>query len=152
MKQSTTLKSFKSKVWISAGIIGIIQYTGLITSLIRSSSKPFIAIVPILVTYAVGLTTYYYKNISYLCPNCQHTFKPSLKQFILARHTMQTRKLECPKCHETHSASKFQMRRNRISIMVFPVHLWPVFKFIRKRLQKRNLYINILVYKLQLTQ
>ena len=28
MKQSTTLKSFKSKVWISAGIIGIIQYTG----------------------------------------------------------------------------------------------------------------------------
>lgn len=102
VKQSTTLKSFKSKVWISAGIIGIIQYTGLITSLIRSSSKPFIAIVPILVTYAVGLTTYYYKNISYLCPNCQHTFKPSLKQFILARHTMQTRKLECPKCHETH--------------------------------------------------
>lgn len=102
VKQSTTLKSFKSKVWISAGIIGIIQYTGLITSLIRSSSKPFIAIVPILVTYAVGLTTYYYKNISYLCPNCQHTFKPSLKQFILARHTMQTRKLECLKCHETH--------------------------------------------------
>ena len=48
MKQSTTLKSFKSKVWISAGIIGIIQYTGLIASLLRSSSKPFIAIVPIL--------------------------------------------------------------------------------------------------------
>ena len=35
VKQSTTLKSFKSKVWISAGIIGIIQYTGLITSLIK---------------------------------------------------------------------------------------------------------------------
>ena len=66
VKQSTTLKSFKSKVWISAGIIGIIQYTGLITSLIRSSSKPFIAIVPILVTYAVGLTTYYYK-IFHIC-------------------------------------------------------------------------------------
>ena len=67
MKQSTTLKSFKSKVWISAGIIGIIQYTGLIASLLRSSSKPFIAIVPILVTYAVGLTTYYYIKIFHIC-------------------------------------------------------------------------------------
>ncbi|MCQ9278225.1 MerR family transcriptional regulator [Staphylococcus borealis] len=102
MKQSTTLKSFKSKVWMSAAIIGMIQYTGLIASLLRSSSKPFVSILPILVTYAIGLTTFYYKNISYLCPNCQHTFKPSVKQFIMARHTMQTRKLECPKCHETH--------------------------------------------------
>lgn len=102
MKQSTTLKSLKSKVWLSAGVIGIVQYTGLIASLLRSSSKPFVAIIPILVTYAVGLTAFYYKNISYLCPNCQHTFKPSLKQFMLAQHTAQTRKLECPKCHETH--------------------------------------------------
>ncbi|MDN8760047.1 MerR family transcriptional regulator, partial [Staphylococcus aureus] len=26
----------------------------------------------------------------------------SVKQFIVARHTMQTRKLPCPNCHETH--------------------------------------------------
>ncbi|MBF2757545.1 MULTISPECIES: MerR family transcriptional regulator [unclassified Staphylococcus] len=102
MKQSTTLKTFRKKVWMSAGVIGIIQYTGLIASLLRSSSKPFVSILPILVTYAIGLTTFYYKNISYLCPNCQHTFKPSVKQFIVARHTMQTRKLPCPNCHETH--------------------------------------------------
>lgn len=108
---------------------------------------------PILVTYAVGLTTYYYKNISYLCPNCQHTFKPSLKQFILARHTMQTRKLECPKCHETHSCIEVSDEEIEFQSWFSRSICGRVFKFIkRKRLQKRNLYINILVYKLQLTQ
>ncbi|BGE81566.1 MerR family transcriptional regulator [Staphylococcus petrasii] len=102
MKKSEKLNSVKGKIWLSAGVIGIVQYSGLVFSLLRSSAKPFVAVLPILVTYAVGLIAFYFKNISFLCPNCQHVFKPSLKSFILARHTAKTRKLQCPKCHETH--------------------------------------------------
>ncbi|PTE68396.1 MerR family transcriptional regulator [Staphylococcus devriesei] len=102
MKQTSTLKSIKSKVWLSAGVIGVIQYTGLLVSLLRNSIKPFITILPILITYAITLTGVYFKHISYLCPNCQHVFKPTLKEFILAKHTPKTRHLLCPNCHEKH--------------------------------------------------
>ncbi|WP_154837264.1 MerR family transcriptional regulator [Staphylococcus sp. Marseille-Q1834] len=102
MKKSQTLNTVKGKIWLSAGLIGLIQYSGLVISLLRSSAKPFVTVLPILVTYAIGLTTFYFKHISYLCPNCQHVFKPSLKSFVLATHTTKTRKLQCPKCHETH--------------------------------------------------
>ncbi|MCE5090247.1 MerR family transcriptional regulator [Staphylococcus devriesei] len=100
MKQTSTLKSFKSKMWLSASVIGVIQYTSLLVSLLRSSIKPFIAVLPILITYGFTLTGVYFKRISYLCPNCQYVFKPTLKDFVLAKHTSKTRHLSCPKCHE----------------------------------------------------
>lgn len=50
---------------------------------------------------AYYLTHDYYHQVKYMCPNCQHVFVPTMRQFILARHTPSTRHLTCPSCEFT---------------------------------------------------
>mgnify|MGYP002717552211 CR=1 FL=1 len=102
MRQEHKMKHFRKKVWISAGILGIIQYSGILLSLMKNSMKPFVVLLPFLILYVMALTVLYFKKVLYLCPNCQHTFKPTLGAFVKAKHTPKTRQLTCPNCHQTH--------------------------------------------------
>ena len=63
MKQEYKIIYFRKKIWISAGILGIIQYSGLLLSLLGRSIKPLIVIFPILITYAIALTAIYLKSV-----------------------------------------------------------------------------------------
>ncbi|EGQ1275843.1 MerR family transcriptional regulator [Staphylococcus pseudintermedius] len=49
-------------------------------------------------TLAQRMTSKYYQQVSYMCPNCQKQFKPSYRTWLLAPHTSQTRMLTCPNC------------------------------------------------------
>lgn len=102
MKQTSNLNSFRKKMWFSTGVISLIQYTGLIATIVKKDKTPFISTVPITFSYALILTFFYKNNVSYLCPNCQNVLNPNTFDFIRAQHTPNTRKLKCPKCHETH--------------------------------------------------
>ena len=44
------------------------------------------------------LSRYYYRGVAYICPHCHHIFKPAMKEMLWANHTLNTRKLTCPKC------------------------------------------------------
>lgn len=68
----------------------------------KNSMKPFVVLLPFLILYVMALTVLYFKKVLYLCPNCQHTFKPTLGAFVKAKHTPKTRQLQCPDCHQTH--------------------------------------------------
>jgi len=102
MTKSKQLKSFYRRLWLSAGVIGVIQYTSIVISIIHRSALPFVKVLPLLVIYGIGIVYFYRHYIYYLCPNCHTRFKPGMWSFIKARHTMHTRKLSCPHCHETH--------------------------------------------------
>ena len=102
MKESLNLKSIRKKLWLATGIVGIIQYTGLVASIVTKEKEPFLSVTPVTIVYALVLTYYYKNNVSYLCPNCQNVFNPKTLDFIKAQHTPKTRKLTCPDCHETH--------------------------------------------------
>lgn len=49
-------------------------------------------------TLAQRMTSKYYQQVSYMCPDCQKQFKPSYRTWLLAPHTSQTRMLTCPNC------------------------------------------------------
>lgn len=102
MKESHNLKNFRKTLWISTGIIGSIQYAGLIATMVTKSKTPVVSTISISIFYAIGLTHYYKSKVSYLCLNCQNVFNPTTFEFIKAQHTPKTRKFICPKCHETH--------------------------------------------------
>lgn len=59
---------------------------------------PFILGMAAVVAGAVWLLTYYYKQVSYICPKCHAVFRPTFKQMFFANHTPTTRKLTCTAC------------------------------------------------------
>lgn len=102
MSKSAEMKSIRRNIWISAGIIGIIQYSSIISAILMKNKWPFLIALPFMIGYGIGVTFYYQQKVAYLCPNCQHIFSPSLWAVIKAKHTATTRRFECPNCHETH--------------------------------------------------
>lgn len=53
------------------------------------------------IPYGILISRYYFKQVSYICPNCHTVFKPRFKEAFWARHTPAARKLTCTSC--THS-------------------------------------------------
>ena len=82
-------------------ILGIGLVTYLFNKQMRLAAN---ASIIILVLLMIGLSTIflksYYQKTAYFCPNCSHKFVPKLSKFMLASHTLHTRRLRCPNCHE----------------------------------------------------
>lgn len=82
--------------------IAFIQYGIIIFSILNKSWKPVVLNFPILMIFTNLLTYQHHQIREYLCPNCQCLFSPSFKRWVIAKHTPNTRKLECVKCKETN--------------------------------------------------
>lgn len=50
------------------------------------------------VPYAIWVSRWYFRKVSYICPQCHTVFKPNIKEAFWARHTPAARKLTCPSC------------------------------------------------------
>ncbi len=72
MSKSAEMKSIRRNIWISAGIIGIIQYSSIISAILMKNKWPFLIALPFMIGYGIGVTFYYQQKVAYLCPNCQH--------------------------------------------------------------------------------
>ena len=55
MTKSKQLKSFYRRLWLSAGVIGVIQYTSIVISIIHRSALPFVKVLSLLVIYGIGI-------------------------------------------------------------------------------------------------
>ncbi|MEX2948961.1 MerR family transcriptional regulator [Staphylococcus warneri] len=102
VQASTHIRYIHKNIFLTAGLIGIAQYTGIISSIILKSKTPLLTVSPFVISYAIALTYYYVKKVAFICPNCHTQFHPTLNQLITAKHTLNTRRLECPNCHKTN--------------------------------------------------
>ena len=59
---------------------------------------PYLAGLVLIILGSIFMISYYYKSISFICPECHKVFKPGFKAWSSANHTFTTRKLRCPGC------------------------------------------------------
>lgn len=98
MQNKNKLKKIRVNMIIMAIIMGILEYGTLAVS-ITSGNWWFFGIgMSITIILSIVLSIYYYKAIDYICPECNHIFKPTFKKVFFANHTPTTRKLTCPAC------------------------------------------------------
>lgn len=107
MEAQARLRNTHKKFWILGLLLDIIELLMIAGIFIayRAGQKTvalWILIVGLIIilTGAAILTAAYYKEVAYICPNCQTKFVPQFKQFFFAKHTPKLRKLTCPNCHE----------------------------------------------------
>ena len=104
MKNITSKKKLRKVygIMLAVGIVmDIIQIYSLYLWIFKGIWMPFAIGMPVVILMATLSVRMYHKKVSYICPECNMVFQPSMRNFFFARHTRKTRKLECPSCEKT---------------------------------------------------
>ena len=59
---------------------------------------PFVLWMLLMIPFLIWFVRYYHRKVAYICPQCHSTFRPGIKEFTFANHTLRTRKLTCTCC------------------------------------------------------
>lgn len=107
------MKQLHMFLLISGIPMGIIQWSAIIISIVYKIWWPIIIWLLIAILYGIGITNFYFKKVSYICPHCHNFFKPTLKEAFFAKHTPTLRKLTCPHCnHNGFCIETYQEEEN----------------------------------------
>ena len=103
MKNKDNIKKVRKNMFIYAIGFGALEIATLVLWIVKGMWIPFVVCyIGAALVAALWLVPYYYKKISYICPDCHEVFKPKFWEFFFATHTPKTRKLTCPHCEKKH--------------------------------------------------
>ena len=98
MRNQEQLRKIRTIMLTAAIPFGIMEWTSIALWIFQGVWWPFVIYALAAVPFVIWIFRYYYKNISYICPQCHGVFKPEKWEFFFASHTMTTRKLTCTCC------------------------------------------------------
>lgn len=98
MKKKSELKKLRAMMLITGIPVTVLQWTAILLWAFRGIRWLFAVWICVIVVYGVGMTTYYFRRVAYICPECHEVFRPSFREAFWARHTPRMRRLTCPKC------------------------------------------------------
>lgn len=98
MKSKEKLKKVRTVLLATAIPFGIMEWTSIFLWIFQGIWWPFAVYTVLALPYILWIFNYYWKNISYICPQCHAIFKPGKREAFFARHTPTTRKLTCTCC------------------------------------------------------
>lgn len=98
MTNKKQLKKIHTTLLITGIPFSILQWVSIILWIITGIWWLFVVWAIAAVPYGIWVSRWYFRKVSYICPQCHTVFKPNLKEALWARHTPATRKLTCPSC------------------------------------------------------
>ena len=98
MKQKSKLKKMRL-IMVLAGIpVTVLQCVAIILWITHGFWWLFVAWACVAIVWGGWVSSYYFKHVAYICPECHEVFKPKFKEAFWAYHTPRMRRLTCPKC------------------------------------------------------
>jgi len=98
MKFKTKLNQIRALLLITGTPVTILQWVSIILWITNGIWWLFAVWVCAATVYGVWASVYYFRNVSYICPECHAVFKPSFKEAFWAYHTPRMRRLTCTNC------------------------------------------------------
>ena len=101
MKSKKKLRQIRIQLLLEAILLEIIETGSLLAWIFTGNWRWYVACIPVILALGVIISRLYFRNISYLCPECHEVFRPNFKSAFFAAHTPTTRKLTCTCCGHT---------------------------------------------------
>ena len=98
MENKKKLKRMYTTILLVALPLTALQWATIALWILVGIWWPFVAQYALTIPAAVWVSCYYFKRVSYICPQCNTIFSPRFKEAFFANHTPKTRKLVCPCC------------------------------------------------------
>lgn len=98
MQNKKKLDRVHATMLITGIPINIGQWTTILLWIMKGLWIPFVVWVVLAVPYGIWISSYYFKSVAYICPQCHKIFRPLLKEAFFANHTPKLRKLTCTCC------------------------------------------------------
>lgn len=98
MKNGNKLKKIHLIMLLTGIPVGILQWVSILLWILKGIWWPFLIWAAVAIPYAVWISSWYFRKVEYLCPQCHTIFRPTFKEVFWARHTPATRKLTCSAC------------------------------------------------------
>ncbi len=100
-KIMTGKKKLRNMHWtmVLTGIpVTALQWWSIIRWIVTGSWWLFVVWAVVAAVWGTVISRWYFRKVSYICPECHSVFKPTLKEAFWANHTPTTRKLTCTCC------------------------------------------------------
>lgn len=75
-----------------------LEIAGIVLWAVRGVWWPIAGWAALAVPFILVFLRLYHGKVAYICPQCNETFRPGMREFIFANHTLRTRKLTCTCC------------------------------------------------------
>lgn len=99
MKHKKRLTAIRRNLLLYGLLIDLIEWGAILFGILTGRWLIAVAVaLPLVIVGGVVLSRYYFKNVSYLCPECHTVFRPKFKEAFFASHTPTARKLTCTSC------------------------------------------------------
>lgn len=98
MNNRNDLKKVHRTMAVSAIPITLLEIAGVVLWITKGWWWAYLIALAVAVPWAIFFSRYYFRSVTYICPECHKVFKPTFKEMFWAAHTPKTRKLTCPEC------------------------------------------------------